>query len=129
MRTAGVVSLWLGKADSEGTLLSALELAYSPDGDLLGCAFSDGFRLKPYDDDFREAAFRDAWVQDLAGHLSGVSYETSVTSGFATIGVKPEPGENCFVLLYDYLFTGNPIERWTVRGLSLRFAGTVSYEK
>lgn len=127
MEAHGVVSLWLGHADSRSAFDEALVAELSPDGDFLGSAFSKGFGVGYYEDATREAVFFEAAPNSLAAILSGSSYADVTVPKFEGLPIRLAPDDNCVVLLYEIRFTGET-RRWRGDGVELRFEGSVAYD-
>lgn len=130
MRQQGKVSLWTGTAKAESEFRSILRVEYDAKGDFRGSAFSRGFALGRYDASKREA-FRHADAplpQTLDAFLRGVSYEKSVLAGLKEAGAVLRPGDDCYVLLYDFCFVGTVTARWASGGVSLRFVAVSDFE-
>lgn len=93
----------------------------------MGSPFSRGFDLGRYDDDKREANIVDPAPIDLRDLLRSVSYYDQVVSELEKTGAHLTEGENCFVLLYDYIYQPVSIAEWAIEGLRLRYAGGAPY--
>jgi hypothetical protein len=124
MTVEGMVSLWLGNAGTKDAFSEVLRVEFSEDGDFLGSKFSRGFGVGYYDEGLKESAYRGLACHDLSDLLTGVSYADVIIPRLQGI-IREKPKANCFVLLYDQEHNGP--ETWTGDGVSLTFAGAVSY--
>jgi hypothetical protein len=122
------VSLWLGTAKTTQALNRALTIRYTAAGDSKGSAFGRAFALK-YDDDFREAARMSRPARSLDKFLAGISYDEQAIPALAAAGATLEPGDNCFVCLYDYRHRPGRRTTWKSKDVTLRFAAVVEFER
>lgn len=126
MQAEGLVSLWLGSANSRAAFDAALVAEFSLDGDFLGSPFSRGFGIGYYDDATREAVFFETAPKSLTAMLAGSSYADVTVPRFEALPVCLAPDDNCVVLLYEIGFAGET-KRWRGDGVALRFLGSVAY--
>ncbi|MDP1914838.1 MAG: hypothetical protein Q8L14_01245 [Myxococcales bacterium] len=128
MRQQGKVSLWTGTAKTESEFRSVLRVEFDAKGDFRGSAFSRGFALGRYDDSKREAFRHPDAPHTLDAFLRDVSYEKIVLEGLKAAGAVVGPGDDCYVLLYDFCFGGAVTARWESGGVSLRFVAVSDFE-
>jgi len=127
MESKGIVSLWIGRADSRRAFDAALRVAFDEDGEFLGSMFSRAFAVGYYEDVTREAEYLAPPPGTLAALLAGSSYEDRVLPQFLAISPHIDPRDNCEILLYDYAYSGT-VREWHGPGVYLRFVGAVPYE-
>ena len=125
MEEENIVSLWLGTASEVAALESALEVSFSEDGDFLGSEFSRKLRIAHYDSAVTEAEFVPKHADSLRDLLKGVSYSDQILPHFERMVELPSD-TNCFVLLYNFRFSGDPT--FKTPSLKLTFVGTCSYK-
>ena len=127
MEEEGTVSLWIGRTPSEAALDAAVEVTSSEDGDFLGCDFSRGFAIEYFDQDYIEAVYREKPSNDFAELFEGASFHEVIVDRFRAIGQIDEP-VNCFILLFNFRYSGTVKSASMGDGVSMRFFGAVSYE-
>ena len=128
MHQEGMVSLWVGHADSTSDLEDYLKMAYTEDGDVIPSPFARDFRIEHYDEDFREAQHYDKPSQSVSGLLRGYSYDNVIIPKFIQLlgDTLPMP-VNAIVLLYNFKYEGE-VESTASGPVTLRFMGVVSME-
>ena len=126
MEENGVVSLWLGEAESEDLFWCSLDVAFSDDGDFLGSSFSRAFGVDYYDDALREAEYVGERAASLRSLLAQASYGDTIDFRFEMAAIELGKQANCLVLLFDYRHRPPPAEA-VVPGVRFRFAGVVPY--
>lgn len=127
MQEDGVVSVWIGTADSRATWDWVIDTSSSEDGRSLGSEFCRGFDIAHCDDDYREAQFHQRGRSNLEMLLRGVSYDDQVIPAVERLEHGVTDADNCFILLYNYRHVGRKTE-WDGHGVRLRFVGTVNYD-
>lgn len=124
----GIVSLWVGRCNSDDELERYLTFTYTEDGDSITPPFADDFRIFYFDDDFREASLADVPGVRLADLLAGCSYEEEVIPQFMKLHPEPFAEErNAVILLYDFSYHGQ-VRHAANERLSFAYIGSVRYE-
>jgi hypothetical protein len=128
MQQEGMVSLWVGHADSASDLEDYLKVTYTEDGDVIRSPFATDFRIEYYDEDFREAQRYDGPSQSVSGLLRGYSYDSVIIPKFIQLlgDTLPVP-VNAIVLLYNFKHEGE-VDSAGSGPVTLRFMGVVSME-
>jgi hypothetical protein len=103
MQTEGVVSLWVGQADSADALDAYLQVGYSEDGDFIPSAFARDFGIGHYDEDFREAQQYAEPSRSVPDLLKGYSYDSVIIPKFVQLLGRSFPVDvNAVILLYNF---------------------------
>jgi Immunity protein 22 len=110
MEELGIVSLWLGKAQSSDKLEEALQVFYSEDGDFNGSEFTRGFQIDFYDENFKESEFFKENRSSLESLLEGFSYDGTVISRFSNIIESLKESFNAVMLLYNFRYDATAFE-------------------
>ena len=126
MQQKGSVSLWVGRADSGQALDDYVEETHPPEGGYLS-SFARDFRIRYYDEDFREAEVLVEPASGIRQMLDGFSYAEIVGPRFEQHYGKPLPcGLNAVVLIYNFSY-GVEVEEARTPLLRLHFVGVSSY--
>ncbi|TYP78118.1 immunity 22 family protein [Paenibacillus methanolicus] len=127
MEKRGYASLWTGRVQSQAQLEELLHIAYTEDGDSLPSPFAAYFAIEDYDDDFREAEFREEGCRNLDELLDGFSYADVLLPRFRDrFQGRSFADVNAVILLYDFDYAGTIREAVGTQDV-LRFEGSVSY--
>ncbi len=128
MREDGVVSLWVGQADSPNAFDEYLQASYSADGDLIPSQFSMDFIISYYDDDFRESQYVEIASKSVRDLLKGHSYDDSIIDKFVhAFGESfPEP-INAVLVLYNFRY-GRSVEANTGGAVRMHYVGSVTLD-
>ena len=122
----GVVSLWVGQADSETALLdyADYDTAHRPSATLAA-----DFGTGRYDHDFMDTAVEKP-TRSLSALLRGCSYDSIVIPKFVAMCGDLLPEEaNAFVLLYNFKHNGSLGCGGDPRGaVRLRHMGSINVE-
>jgi hypothetical protein len=127
MQEEGVVSLWVGQADSPDALDAYLEFGYTEDGDRIPSPFAADFGIR-YDEDFREAQYYDNPSRSVRGLLQGYSYDGVIVPKFVQLLGESLPEDvNAVVLLYNFRHNAGA-GTGTGGAVRLRYAGSVTLD-
>ena len=122
----GVVSLWVGQAESETALAAYADYDASPRP---AATLSSDFGTGRYDHDFMDIAVEKP-TRVLSDLLRGCSYDSIIIPKFVKLfgDVLPEEA-NAFVLLYDFQHNGSPGPGADAGGpVKLRYMGSITVE-
>ncbi len=122
----GVVSLWVGQADSWASLAAYADYDHpQPPSETLASDFGTG----RYDHDFMDIAIEKP-TRSLSDLLRGCSYDSIVIPRFVTLcGDLLSEEANAFVLLYNFRHNGRPGPGARARGpVKLRYMGSIKVE-
>lgn len=122
----GVVSLWVGQADSEAALAAYADYDASPRS---RATLASDFGTGRYDHDFMDMAVEKP-TRSLSDLLRGCSYDSIIIPRFVELCGKTLPDEaNAFVLLYDFQHNGSVGCGADAGGpVKLRYMGSVTVE-
>jgi hypothetical protein len=127
MQEDGIVSLWIGDADSAQLLEAYMTIGFTEDGDLIPSTFATEFDIDYYDEDFREATHRETAERFLSDLLRGSSYADVIAPKFTTLCGNSIPQlANAKVLLYNFNYMGGS-KAVTIGPVRLRYVGAVTY--
>jgi len=126
MQEEGVVSLWIGQADSSDALDAYMQTGYSDDGDFIPSPFAKDFGIRYYDEDFREAQHYEKPSRSVRELLRGYSYDDVVIPKFVQLLGESFPEEvNAVVMLYNFKHDGN-VQANTGGAVKLRYMGAIT---
>ena len=124
MEEEGIVSVWIGEAQSAADFGGATAVSFSEGGDFLGSEFSRAFQIGYYDGGLTEAEYRGSPCNSIRELLGEVSYARQILPQLEKYPFRGAP--NCFVLLYDYRFSR--AGAFQGDGINLGFLGTATYK-
>lgn len=127
MQKENSVSLWLGNIKLSKDLNKYLKVKYSVDGDLIPSDFAKDFKIRRYDDDFREAEFYEEPSNNIYELLEGFSYDNVIIDYFKSI-LKETLSEsyNTVILLYNFEYDSSVIEINNSSGY-FKYIGSTKY--
>jgi hypothetical protein len=126
MQEEGVVSLWIGHADSSDALDAYLLTGYSEDGDFIPSPFARDFGIGYHDEDFREAQHYENPSRFVRVLLRGYSYDNVIIPKFIQLLGELLPEEvNAIVLLYNFKHDAS-VETNAGGAVRLRYMGAVT---
>lgn len=134
MTNDGIVSIWVGKTDSEKTLDDYVEMRYNRDGDSRPSKFMRDFKIKEYDEDYLESEYTGKPAESLSELLDGFSYCEEIVSAYAEKFPKArfDKKSNSAILIYNFQYKGlvdsTDDDDDEDDELSFTFIGTVKYE-
>ena len=126
MQEKGVVSLWVGQADSPDALDAYLLVDYSEDGDLIQSPFARDFGIRYYDEDFREAQHYEKPSRSVRDLLKGYSYDSVIIPKFVELLGESFPDDvTAVILLYNFKHDTR-VESYDGGAVRLRYMGAVA---
>jgi hypothetical protein len=128
MNEEGFASLWMGTGPSMEALLEYVALKYNEDCEIVPSQFMIDFRLDPWDENFREVAFREERWTTVASALEGCSWDDQVIPQFEKqIGKTLAFPVNALILLFDYNHQ-RETKNASTDGTSMRYMGVATYK-
>jgi len=132
MRKEGIVSLWVGKIDSEEDLEIYVEIPYSEDEDdeeIHTSKFGENFKISYYDEDFIESKYCKFISKELKALLVGHSYDDIIISRFLNLcGGELLEESNAIILLYNFQYDGK-VKKFDDGKIRFEYLGSVQYTK
>jgi hypothetical protein len=126
MQEEGLVSLWVGRAESADALDAYVQEAYTDDGDFAS-AFATDFGIEYYDEDFREAHYHVRSSRSVRDLLKGHSYEEVIIPRFVdSVGESSPEDVNAVILLYNFKHDSG-VRMHDGGAVKMQFLGTVAY--
>jgi Immunity protein 22 len=123
---AGIVSLWLARADSEDSLDNFTTITYTEDGDYINSTFGEYFKIGYYDEDFKESVFLDKHSNYLNDLLASFSYDEIIIPRFIELIPSLQDSFNSVIMIYNYLYDGEAQEV-NIDSINCKFFGHVNY--
>ena len=129
MEREGFVSLWVGHAESDLSLLEYVRIKYSEDGDYLPSQFLKDFNIDidEFDEDYIERICLNKETHSIEKLINGCSYEDIVIPKFKDL-LSEDSFEkfNAGILLYNFQYD-NKIKEINNSKNIFRFIGSVEY--
>ena len=130
MKKEGMVSLWIGKAQSDDALWEYTQMEYTEDGNCEESQFLKDFHIKKedYEEDFMEQIYADLEIYTLGEFLLGCSYDEVIKEAFEKLTENQDLGKfHAGLLLYNFQYDGSVTEIQH-ENCSLKYVGSVNYK-
>jgi hypothetical protein len=125
----GIVSLWVANLKSEALLETLMEAKFTEAGDFIPSDFAKLCETGHYDEDFREAGFREGSISDIAEALEESSDSEEFIEAFEDMAADIiSESYNATILLYNFQYEGNEEKIVSDTYGTIKFVGYARYD-